>query len=105
MTYIIGSPCIGVMETACVDVCPVDCIYWEPGIDQKLSINPDECIGCAACETACLDRAIFAIDDVPPHEEEFIELNRLYFLDREAVREQVERSKERQPAERTASVE
>ena len=105
MTYIIGSPCIGVTETACVDVCPVDCIYHEPGIDQKLSINPDECIGCGACEPVCPVTAIFAIDDVPPHEQEFIELNRLYFLDREAVRQQVERWEEQQPAERTASVE
>ena len=27
MTYIIAEPCIGVKDTACVDVCPVDCIH------------------------------------------------------------------------------
>ena len=27
MTHIIAEPCIGVKDTACVDVCPVDCIY------------------------------------------------------------------------------
>jgi NAD-dependent dihydropyrimidine dehydrogenase PreA subunit len=27
MTHIITEPCIGVKDTACVDVCPVDCIY------------------------------------------------------------------------------
>ena len=27
MTYIIAEPCIGTKDTACVDVCPVDCIH------------------------------------------------------------------------------
>jgi NAD-dependent dihydropyrimidine dehydrogenase PreA subunit len=27
MTYVITEPCIGVKDRACVDVCPVDCIY------------------------------------------------------------------------------
>ena len=27
MTYIIAEPCIDVKDTACVDVCPVDCIH------------------------------------------------------------------------------
>ena len=27
MTYIITEPCVGLKEAACVDVCPVDCIY------------------------------------------------------------------------------
>ncbi len=27
MTYIIAEPCIGVKDRACVEVCPVDCIY------------------------------------------------------------------------------
>ena len=27
MTYVIAEPCIGVKDTACVDVCPVDCIH------------------------------------------------------------------------------
>jgi NAD-dependent dihydropyrimidine dehydrogenase PreA subunit len=26
MAYIIAEPCIGTKDTACVDVCPVDCI-------------------------------------------------------------------------------
>ena len=28
MAYIICEPCIGTKDTACVDVCPVDCIHW-----------------------------------------------------------------------------
>ena len=27
MTYIIAEPCVDVKDAACVDVCPVDCIY------------------------------------------------------------------------------
>ena len=27
MTYIIVDPCVGTCDTACVDVCPVDCIH------------------------------------------------------------------------------
>ena len=27
MTYIICEPCVGTCDTACVDVCPVDCIH------------------------------------------------------------------------------
>ena len=27
MTYVIGEPCIDVVDRACVDECPVDCIY------------------------------------------------------------------------------
>ena len=27
MTYIITSPCVGLKDGACIDVCPVDCIY------------------------------------------------------------------------------
>ena len=27
MTYIIAEPCVGTCETACVEVCPVDCIH------------------------------------------------------------------------------
>ena len=27
MSYIIGNKCVGVCDTACVEVCPVDCIH------------------------------------------------------------------------------
>jgi len=63
MTYVITEPCIGVKDRACVDVCPVDCIY--EGEDQ-LYIHPDECIDCGACEPECPVTAIFPEDDVPP---------------------------------------
>ena len=27
MTYIIADPCVSTCDTACVEVCPVDCIF------------------------------------------------------------------------------
>ena len=27
MTYVIAQPCVDVKDRACVDECPVDCIY------------------------------------------------------------------------------
>ena len=50
MTYTIAEPCIDVKDRACVDECPVDCIYEGP---RMLYIQPDECVDCAACEPVC----------------------------------------------------
>ena len=51
MAYIIAEPCISTKDTACVDVCPVDCIH--PRKDEAnfadvpmLYIDPVECIDC-----------------------------------------------------------
>ena len=40
MAYVIAEPCIGTKDTACVDVCPVDCIHPrkdEPDLKRKRS--------------------------------------------------------------------
>jgi ferredoxin len=76
MTYVIVEACIGVKDRACVDVCPVDCIY--EGEDQ-LYIHPDECIDCGACEPECPVTAIFPEEDVPPNMTAFIEKNKEVF--------------------------
>ena len=62
MTYVIAEPCIDVKDRACVDECPVDCIYEGP---RMLYIHPDECVDCGACEPVCPVTAIFYEDDVP----------------------------------------
>jgi len=77
MTYVICQPCVDVMDGACVDVCPVDCIYSKPG-DRQLYINPEECIDCAACEAACPVDAIFAEDQVPANWQGFVRINAEY---------------------------
>ena len=76
MTYIIAEPCIDVLDKACVDVCPVDCIHPTDGEGVKqLYIDPEECIDCGACEPECPVEAIFAEEDTPTEWQEFIEVN------------------------------
>jgi NAD-dependent dihydropyrimidine dehydrogenase PreA subunit len=82
MTYIIAEPCVGVKDGACVDVCPVDCIYTTDA-DDYFMINPDECIDCAACEPVCPVTAIFAEDAVPEQWASYIPMNYDYFKDKD----------------------
>lgn len=89
MTYVITQPCIDVLDKSCVDVCPVDCIHYEEGVDRKLYIDPDECIDCGACEPACPVSAIFAADDVPNDQATFLEIDALWYKDREAARAKI----------------
>ncbi|MDH6128200.1 ferredoxin [Kitasatospora sp. GP82] len=62
MAYVIAEPCVDVLDKACVDECPVDCIYEG---DRMMYIQPDECVDCAACEFACPVQAVYHEDDVP----------------------------------------
>jgi NAD-dependent dihydropyrimidine dehydrogenase PreA subunit len=84
MPFIITDPCIGTKDTACVDVCPVDCIHPrkdEPEFDLTLMlyINPDECIDCGACVPACPVAAIYdSIDATPSHQKDLVEGNAVY---------------------------
>ena len=79
MAYIIADPCVSTCDTACVEVCPVDCIHGpddkegagaeakESGFDptdKQLYIDPEECIDCGACEPECPVEAIFEEDAV-----------------------------------------
>ena len=71
-------------DTACVDVCPVDCIHPrkdEPEFEAaiQLFIHPDECIDCGACVPACPVEAIFALDETPEKWKNFIEVNSQHF--------------------------
>ncbi len=70
MTHIIAEPCVDVKDTACVDVCPVDCIYekHEDGPQEEwptLLIHPEECIDCGLCVDACPVEAIFPEEELP----------------------------------------
>ena len=65
MAYVIAQPCIDHADQSCVSVCPVDCISSDPGVDRKFYIDPDACIDCGSCETACPNSAIFPADRLP----------------------------------------
>jgi len=62
MTYVIGAPCIDVLDRACVEECPVDCIYEGA---RTLYINPVE--------------AIFYEDDLPSAFGPFLADNAAFF--------------------------
>ena len=76
MPYVITQACKDTKDRACVDVCPVDCIYEGP---DQLYIHPDECIDCQACEAACPVQAIFPDNGVPEKWQSFIEKNKVHF--------------------------
>ncbi|RRQ77569.1 ferredoxin [Streptomyces griseofuscus] len=62
MAYVIAQPCVDIKDKACLEECPVDCIYEGP---RKLYIQPDECVDCGACEPVCPVEAVFYEDDLP----------------------------------------
>ena len=76
MAYVITSACIEEKAGECIKVCPVDCISEGP---DMFYIDPDTCIDCGACASACPVEAIFHESDVPEDEQEYIEKNRAFF--------------------------
>lgn len=89
MTFVITQACIDVRDMSCIEVCPVDCIYHLDE-DRMCYIEPDECIDCAVCESACPVGAIFKDEDVPADVAEFTAINELWFQDKAAARAKVE---------------
>jgi NAD-dependent dihydropyrimidine dehydrogenase PreA subunit len=78
LTYVIGEPCIDVMDRACVEECPVDCIYEG---ERSLYIHPDECVDCGACEPVCPVEAIYYEDDLPSDLEPYKDDNARFFAE------------------------
>jgi NAD-dependent dihydropyrimidine dehydrogenase PreA subunit len=76
MTYVISQPCVDVMDRACVDECPVDCIYEGK---RSLYIQPDECVDCGACEPVCPVEAIYYEDDLPENLRPYLADNDAFF--------------------------
>ena len=72
MTHVVTEACIRCKYTDCVDVCPVDCFREGPNF---LTIDPDECIDCAVCIPECPVNAIYAEEDVPEDQRDFIPIN------------------------------
>ena len=84
MPFIITDPCIDTKDTACVDVCPVDCIHPrkdEPEFAQStmLYIHPEECIDCGACVPACPVSAIYdSPESVPLSQKTLVDANAVF---------------------------
>ena len=76
MTYVIALPCVDLKDRACVEECPVDCIYEGA---RKLYISPVECIDCGACEPVCPVEAISQDRAVDPEHEEYVADNARFF--------------------------
>ena len=72
MAYVVTESCIKCKYTDCVEVCPVDCFYEGP---EFLVIHPEECIDCGLCEPECPIEAIYADDELPENQIEFVEIN------------------------------
>jgi ferredoxin len=94
MAHVITQKCIGTCDTACVDVCPCDCIIGPVPLDQlragprpagiQMFVDPDECIDCGACVAECPAEAIYLDSDVPKEFEQDIARNAAFFRARQA---------------------
>ena len=73
MAYVVTESCVNCRYTDCVDVCPVDCFKMGPNF---LVIDPVECIDCAVCVPECPVNAIYAEEDVPDDQRDYIQINR-----------------------------
>src|SRR3954471_23153338 len=78
MTYVIAQPCVDLKDRACIEECPVDCIYEGK---RSLYIHPDECVDCGACEPVCPVEAIYYEDDVPEQWADYYNANVEFFND------------------------
>ncbi|AJP04631.1 ferredoxin [Streptomyces cyaneogriseus subsp. noncyanogenus] len=76
MTYVIAQPCVDVKDKACIQECPVDCIYEG---QRALYIHPEECVDCGACEPVCPVEAIFYEDDTPQEWAQYKAVNAEFF--------------------------
>jgi len=85
MTYIIAEPCIDVKDTACVDVCPVDCIHPTKTRlknlkkKKKLYIDPEECIDCGLVSRSAPSKRSFEEAATPDKWKHFIQIDADWF--------------------------
>ena len=88
MAFVIALPCVGVKDTACVAVCPADCIHPRPespdfAAAEQLYIDATDCIDCGLCVDECPVQAIFAAEDLPAEWQEYVETNAAHFRRKE----------------------
>ena len=76
MPHVITTACVDCKDAACVQCCPVDCIYEG---DRMLYIHPDECVDCGVCLSFCPVEAIYEDVRLPPSLAPFLAVNREFF--------------------------
>jgi NAD-dependent dihydropyrimidine dehydrogenase PreA subunit len=93
MAYFIRRSCEGTCDTACVNVCPCDCIVGPVSVDDvrarapndraglQLFIDPEECIDCGACVPECPVDAIAHDADASPDDSDLLR-NTAFFRSR-----------------------
>jgi ferredoxin len=82
MPYVITDACI--KDELCVEACPTDCIHPKKDdakfeAETQMYVDPNECIDCGACATACTSNAIFPADELPDDKKEFAEKNGAFY--------------------------
>ncbi|MGZ8563147.1 MAG: indolepyruvate ferredoxin oxidoreductase subunit alpha [Candidatus Limnocylindria bacterium] len=90
MSYVIAQPCVDHNDRSCIEVCPVDCISAEVGVDRKLYVDPDSCIDCGACADACPNEAIFRSDELPAQWTPFARIDATWYRDPQTARATVD---------------
>lgn len=86
MSYVIAQPCVDHNDRSCIEVCPVDCITSEIGVDRKLYVDPDACIDCGACADACPNAAIYRSDELPVEWLAFARVDAAWYGDPQSAR-------------------
>lgn len=84
MTHVIAQPCVNTKDTACVSVCPVDCIHPTKGepefeTETQLYIDPATCIDCGLCVVECPVQAIYPQEDLPAEWRGYTQINLDYY--------------------------
>lgn len=87
MAYVIAEACVDHMDQSCIQVCPVDAIASEPGLDRKLYIDPDGCIECASCASVCPNGAIYEAAQLPADLADYAWIDAAWYRDRAVARE------------------
>lgn len=84
MPHVVTERCQDCRYTQCVAVCPVDCFH---GSAERLYIDPDVCIDCAACVPICPVKAICDSFDLDGEADAMVEMNRRMSLELPVVDE------------------
>ena len=90
MSYVIAQPCVDHNDRSCIEVCPVDCITAEVGVDRKFYVDPETCIDCGACADACPNAAIFRSDELPAEWSTFARIDATWYRDPRQARASVD---------------